>query len=39
LQRGRRDFSSTTLMRPERYELIVDEAVADEAIQLLGWDH
>jgi hypothetical protein len=38
LQRGRRDFSSTTLMRPQRYELMVDEAVAGEAIQLLGWD-
>jgi hypothetical protein len=39
LQRGRRDFASTTFMRPRGYELMVDESVADEAIHLLGWAH
>jgi hypothetical protein len=39
LQRGRRDFASTTFMRPRGYELMVDESVADEAINLLGWAH
>lgn len=37
LQRGRRDFASVTMMRPDSYELMVDEAVADEALRLLGW--
>jgi hypothetical protein len=31
LQRGRRDFTSVRVMLPSRYELVVDEEVADEA--------
>jgi hypothetical protein len=38
LQRGRRDFASATAMRPRTYELMVDEAVAADAIRILGWD-
>ncbi|MGW6442259.1 general stress protein [Lentzea sp. NPDC055074] len=36
LQRGRRDFSSVTMMVPSRYDLVVDEEVADEAQRLLS---
>ncbi|MET9630469.1 general stress protein [Lentzea sp. NPDC006480] len=36
LQRGRRDFSSVTAMVPSRYDLVVDEEVADEAQRLLA---
>jgi hypothetical protein len=36
LTRGRRDFASVPTMQAERYELIVDEEVADEAARLLG---
>ncbi|WP_214367577.1 general stress protein [Pseudonocardia sp. H11422] len=35
-QRGRRDFASITMMVPQRYEVMVDEKVADEAARLLG---
>jgi hypothetical protein len=34
--RGRRDFSSVTGMTAERYDLLVDEAVADQAARLLS---
>jgi hypothetical protein len=36
LQRGRRDFSSVTMMVPSRYDLVVDNEVAGEAQQLLA---
>lgn len=36
LTRGRRDFASVPTMQAERYDLIVDEEVADEAARLLG---
>lgn len=36
LQRGRRDFSSVTMMVPSRYDLVVDAEVADEALRLLA---
>ncbi len=36
LQRGRRDFSSVTSMRPRRYEVVVDDEVADQAARLLA---
>ena len=36
MQRGSRDFTSVTVMRPQRYELVVDDEVADEAARLLG---
>lgn len=36
LQRGRRDFASVTMMVPRRYDLVVDEEVADEAQRLLA---
>jgi uncharacterized membrane protein len=35
MQRGRRDFASVTIMSPKRYELVVDDEVADEAARLL----
>lgn len=35
LLRGRRDFASVAAMRATRYELLVDEDVADEAVRLL----
>jgi hypothetical protein len=35
MTRGRRDFASVPLMRAERYQLVVDEAFADEAAALL----
>jgi uncharacterized membrane protein len=37
MQRGRRDFSSISLTRPRYYDLMVDDAVADEALRMLGW--
>ena len=33
---GRRDFVSVTAVLPQRYELVVDDEVADRAVQLLG---
>jgi hypothetical protein len=36
LQSGRRDFDSTSSLRPTRYELIVDSEVADQAEYLLA---
>jgi hypothetical protein len=36
LSRGRRDFSAVGGMRAKRYEVVVDESVADEAARLLG---
>jgi hypothetical protein len=36
MQRGSRDFTSVTVMRPQRYELVVDDEVADQAARLLG---
>ena len=38
MQGGRRDFSSATVMRPRTYELMVDEAVAADAVRTLGWE-
>lgn len=36
LSRGRRDFSAIGGMRANRYEVVVEESVADEADRLLG---
>lgn len=36
LQGGRRDFASLRSMQPSRYEVVVDEAVADEAVRLIS---
>jgi hypothetical protein len=36
MQGGRRDFASVTVMRPQRYEVVVDDEVADQAGRLLG---
>jgi hypothetical protein len=36
MQGGRRDFASVTVMRPQHYELVVDDEVADEAARVLG---
>jgi len=36
LTRGRRDFASVLTMQADRYELLADEEVADEAARLLG---
>src|ERR1700712_3859056 len=36
LQSGRRGFASVTFMRPQRFELVVDDEVADQAARLLG---
>jgi hypothetical protein len=36
MQRGRRDFSSVQVTVPSRYEVLVDEEVADEAARLLA---
>jgi hypothetical protein len=36
LQRGARDFESVTVMRPQRYEVVVDDEVADQAAHQLG---
>ncbi|HEY5836845.1 glycine zipper family protein [Streptomyces sp.] len=35
-QRGRRDFASVSFMPPSRYEVVADDAVADEAVRLLA---
>ncbi|MFE5890510.1 general stress protein [Streptomyces sp. NPDC056462] len=35
-QRGRRDFASVSFMQPSRYDVVADEAVADEAVQMLA---
>ncbi|MGV9292080.1 general stress protein [Streptomyces sp. NPDC003719] len=35
-QGGRRDFASARSTQPSRYDVVVDEAVADEAVRLLG---
>jgi hypothetical protein len=35
IQRGRRDFDAVTMTVPSRYEVVVDEQVADEAARLL----
>jgi predicted lipid-binding transport protein (Tim44 family) len=35
LQRGRRDFASVTMTSPQRFEVVVDDEVADEAARLL----
>ncbi len=35
-QRGRRDFASVSGMQAERYELQVDEEVADRARETIG---
>ncbi|MEU7698077.1 general stress protein [Streptomyces sp. NPDC039028] len=36
LQGGRRDFASFRSLQPSRYEVVADEAVADEAVRLLA---
>jgi hypothetical protein len=36
MQGGARDFSSVTVTRPQRYEVVVDDEVADQAARLLG---
>ncbi|MET8808927.1 hypothetical protein [Streptomyces sp. NPDC004546] len=36
LQGGHWDFASLRSMQPSRYEVVVDEAVADEAVRLIG---
>lgn len=36
LQGGRRDFDAVTMMVPSRFEVVVDEDVADEAARLLA---
>jgi uncharacterized membrane protein len=36
LLRGRRDFASFAAMKANRYDVLVDEQVADEAARLLG---
>jgi len=36
LQRGRRDFDAVTMMVPSRFEVVVDDEVADEAARLLA---
>ena len=36
LQRGRRDFASVRVMTPTHYEVVADDAVADEARSLLA---
>jgi hypothetical protein len=36
MQRGRRDFASVRAMLPTRYDLVVDEEVADEAVRMLA---
>jgi hypothetical protein len=35
LQGGRRDFASVTVMQPQRYEVVVDDELADQAARLL----
>ncbi|MET7884649.1 general stress protein [Streptomyces avermitilis] len=39
LQGGRRNFASLRSMQPSRYEVVVDEEVADEAVRLIGGLH
>ena len=36
LQRGRRDFDTVTMTVPSRFEVVVDDDVADEAARLLS---
>jgi hypothetical protein len=36
LTRGERDFSSVAGMEADRYDVVVDEALADRAVELLG---
>lgn len=36
MQRGRRDFDAVSMMVPSRYEVLVDEEIADEAARLLA---
>ncbi|MFE6991086.1 hypothetical protein ACFVFN_23360, partial [Streptomyces pharetrae] len=36
LRGGRRDVASVRSVEPGRYDVVVDEAVADEAVRLLG---
>ncbi|MCW2675878.1 MAG: hypothetical protein JWR70_918 [Modestobacter sp.] len=36
VQGGRRDFSSVTVMQPQRFEMVVDDEVADQAARLLA---
>jgi hypothetical protein len=36
MQRGSRDFESVTVMSPRRYEVVVDDEVAEQAAGLLG---
>jgi hypothetical protein len=36
MQGGRRDLASVTVMRPQRYEVVVDDEAADRAARLLG---
>ncbi|MGW6403043.1 hypothetical protein [Streptomyces sp. NPDC055134] len=36
LQGLRRDFASLRSMQPSKYEVVVHEAVADEAVRLIG---
>jgi hypothetical protein len=36
MQGGRRDFASVTVMRPHRYELVVDDEVAEQAARLIA---
>lgn len=38
-QGGRRDFSSVSAMRADRYEVLADEEVADEATRMLAQHH
>jgi len=35
-QGGRRDFASVSFMQPSRYDVVADDAVADEAVRLLA---
>ncbi|MDQ0578370.1 general stress protein [Streptomyces rishiriensis] len=35
-QQGRRDFASVSFMQPSRYDVVADDAVADEAARLLA---
>jgi hypothetical protein len=36
LQSGRRDFESVTVMQPQRFEVVVDDELADQAARLLA---
>jgi hypothetical protein len=38
LQRGRRDFASIKIMRPQCYDVMVDKSAADDALRILGWE-